>query len=121
MSPDLILHYDKASMRPAAADAADGHASVWLRMLRGEDDIAISEAMLNYDENGRAKVSNAASEVVKLCRSVARLEGLEIAGDVCPALDDATYRKMPRWMVVKIRLAANLQELDLAKDQALPE
>lgn len=121
MKPDLILHYDKASMRPATEQAADGHASVWFRMLNGEDDMAISEAMFHFDDDGRAKVSNAACEVVKMCRSVERIEGLEIAGAACPVLNDATYKKMPRWMVVKIRLASNLQELALGKDQALPE
>lgn len=118
---DLVLHYNLDTLRQAPAETATGHASVRFKMLTGADDMAISEAMLSYDDAGRAKLSNAAAEAVRLQCAVEVIDGLHINGREITTLDADTYAIIPRWMIVKMRMAANLRELDPEKDPARPE
>lgn len=117
-APDLVLHYDAETMRPAPKDTASGHVSVWLRVLTGEDDLAIQEAMIQSDGRGGVKIDTVAAELPKFCRSVERVSGLPGAGGDASAIDADLYKRLPRWMIIKIR--ARINELDaLGLDEAV--
>jgi len=117
----LKFLYNKETLREVVGGAPGDYVTVTFRMLTGADDMAISDALITFDAMSVPHINQTASDVVKLCRSVDAISGLVVDGEEITQLTTETFKRLPRWMLVKIRTAANLFEAGPGFDQALGE
>jgi len=111
--PDLVLAYD-ANGRPAVGVAPAGEVKFWMRPLRGEDDQAIQDALIQMNRRGKGEVRSGTTDQIKICRSVVRVEGLTINGQPVERLTANVYGLMPKWMID--RLKKKVAEINAEED-----